>query len=97
VVLLSIFAKIVLRVQWEDKTNRISYPSFRGTGLKALTGIMLWAKFFVGNMFARWWLDAATAVHFYEAIRARWHPRLAFLPGLSQPRCLYHELRVARP
>jgi cytochrome b subunit of formate dehydrogenase len=49
-----------------------------GTGLMAVTGIMLWAKVAVGNMFARWWLDAATAVHFYEAILATlailvWH------------------------
>jgi hypothetical protein len=44
----------------------------------AITGIMLWAKVAVGNAFARWWIDAATAVHFYEAILATaaivvWH------------------------
>ena len=49
-----------------------------GTGLMAVTGIMLWAKVPVGNLLARWWLDAATAVHFYEAILATlailvWH------------------------
>ena len=49
-----------------------------GTALMAVTGIMLWAKVSVGNMLARWWLDAATAVHFYEAILATlailvWH------------------------
>jgi cytochrome b subunit of formate dehydrogenase/nitrate/TMAO reductase-like tetraheme cytochrome c subunit len=49
-----------------------------GTGLMAVTGIMLWAKVYVGNLLARWWLDAATAVHFYEAILATlailvWH------------------------
>jgi cytochrome b subunit of formate dehydrogenase len=49
-----------------------------GTGLMAITGIMLWAKISVGNLFARWWIDAATAVHFYEAILATlailvWH------------------------
>ena len=49
-----------------------------GTGLMAVTGIMLWAKIWVGNLLARWWLDAATAVHFYEAILATlaifvWH------------------------
>ena len=49
-----------------------------GTGLMALTGIMLWAKVSVGNLLARWWIDAATAVHFYEAILATlailvWH------------------------
>jgi cytochrome b subunit of formate dehydrogenase len=49
-----------------------------GTGLMAVTGIMLWAKVPVGNLLARWWIDAATAVHFYEAILATlailvWH------------------------
>ena len=49
-----------------------------GTVLMAVTGIMLWAKVPVGNLLARWWIDAATAVHFYEAILATlailvWH------------------------
>jgi len=49
-----------------------------GTGLMAVTGIMMWAKVYVGNLLARWWVDAATAVHFYEAILATlailvWH------------------------
>jgi formate dehydrogenase gamma subunit len=49
-----------------------------GTGLMAVTGIMMWAKVSVGNLLARWWVDAATAVHFYEAILATlailvWH------------------------
>ena len=49
-----------------------------GTALMAITGIMLWARVSVGNLLARWWLDAATAVHFYEAILATlailvWH------------------------
>ncbi len=49
-----------------------------GTALMALTGTMLWAKVAVGNLLARWWVDAATAVHFYEAILATlailvWH------------------------
>jgi formate dehydrogenase gamma subunit len=49
-----------------------------GTALMAITGIMLWAKVAVGNLLARWCLDAATAVHFYEAILATlailvWH------------------------
>ena len=44
----------------------------------AVTGIMMWAKVWVGNLLARWWVDAATAVHFYEAILATlailvWH------------------------
>jgi cytochrome b subunit of formate dehydrogenase len=49
-----------------------------GTALMGLTGVMLWAKVWVGNLFARWWVDVATAIHFYEAILATlailvWH------------------------
>ena len=49
-----------------------------GTALMGLTGIMLWAKVLVGDLLARWWVDVATAVHFYEAILATlailvWH------------------------
>ncbi len=49
-----------------------------GTALMGLTGMMLWAKVWVGNAFARWWVDVATAIHFYEAILATlailvWH------------------------
>ena len=49
-----------------------------GTGLMGLTGIMIWAKVWVGNILARWWVDVATAVHYYEAILATlaivvWH------------------------
>ena len=49
-----------------------------GTALMGLTGIMLWAKVWFGNLLARWWIDVATSVHFYEAILATlaivvWH------------------------
>lgn len=49
-----------------------------GTALMGLTGIMLWAKVWVGDVLARWWVDVATAIHFYEAILATlailvWH------------------------
>ncbi|HLY40064.1 MAG TPA: cytochrome b/b6 domain-containing protein [Terracidiphilus sp.] len=49
-----------------------------GTALMGVTGIMLWAKVLVGDLLARWWVDVATAVHFYEAILATlailvWH------------------------
>ena len=55
-----------------------------GTALMGLTGIMLWAKIWVGNTLARWWVDIATAVHFYEAILATlaivvWHFYQVFL------------------
>lgn len=35
-----------------------------GTGLMGVTGIMMWAKVWVGNLLARWWVDVATAIHF---------------------------------
>jgi cytochrome b subunit of formate dehydrogenase/nitrate/TMAO reductase-like tetraheme cytochrome c subunit len=49
-----------------------------GTGLMGVTGVMLWAQVWVGNLAARWWVDVATAVHYYEAILATlailvWH------------------------
>ncbi len=49
-----------------------------GTALMGITGVMLWAKVWVGNLLARWWVDVATAVHYYEAILATlailvWH------------------------
>jgi len=49
-----------------------------GTALMGVTGIMLWAKVWVGNLLARWWIDVATSIHFYEAILATlaivvWH------------------------
>jgi cytochrome b subunit of formate dehydrogenase len=49
-----------------------------GTALMGLTGVMLWAKVWVGNLLARWWVDVATTVHYYEAILATlaivvWH------------------------
>lgn len=55
-----------------------------GTVLMGVTGIMLWAKVWVGNLLARWWVDVATAVHYYEAILATlaivvWHFYQVFL------------------
>jgi cytochrome b subunit of formate dehydrogenase len=49
-----------------------------GTALMGLTGVMLWGKVWFGNLLARWWIDVATSVHFYEAILATlailvWH------------------------
>ena len=49
-----------------------------GTALMGLTGVMMWAKVMVGNLLARWWVDVATAIHYYEAILATlailvWH------------------------
>ncbi|MFZ3264805.1 MAG: cytochrome b/b6 domain-containing protein [Terriglobales bacterium] len=55
-----------------------------GVFVMAATGIALWAKVTVGHLFPRWWLDIATAVHFYEAILATlaiivWHFYQVFL------------------
>ena len=55
-----------------------------GLVVMALTGIMLWAKISVGHLLARWWLDVATAIHFYEAVLATlaivvWHFYQVFL------------------
>jgi cytochrome b subunit of formate dehydrogenase len=49
-----------------------------GMIVMAGTGLMLWAKVLVGNHLPRWWLDVATAIHFYEAVLATlaivvWH------------------------
>jgi len=49
-----------------------------GTLIMAVTGAMLWAAITVGNLGPRWWLDVATAIHFYEAVLASlaivvWH------------------------
>jgi cytochrome b subunit of formate dehydrogenase len=55
-----------------------------GMIVMAVTGLMLWAKVLVGNHLPRWWLDIATAIHFYEAILATlaivvWHFYQVFL------------------
>jgi len=55
-----------------------------GLMVMASTGIMLWAKVLVGNLLPRWWLDVATAIHFYEAVLATlaivvWHFYQVFL------------------
>ena len=71
--------------QTKPKFGRFSYAEKAeywalvwGTALMAVTGIMMWAKVWVGDLLARWWVDVATAIHFYEAILATlaivvWH------------------------
>ena len=49
-----------------------------GTVVMASTGLALWFKVQVGHVLPRWWLDIATAIHFYEAVLATlailvWH------------------------
>ncbi|MGA2217179.1 MAG: cytochrome b/b6 domain-containing protein [Terracidiphilus sp.] len=55
-----------------------------GTGLMGVTGVMIWAKVWVGDLLARWWVDVATTIHYYEAILATlaivvWHFYQVFL------------------
>jgi cytochrome b subunit of formate dehydrogenase len=55
-----------------------------GLIVMASTGIALWDKVWVGNRLPRWWLDVATAIHFYEAVLATlaivvWHFYQVFL------------------
>jgi cytochrome b subunit of formate dehydrogenase len=55
-----------------------------GVFVMAGTGIMLWARVFFGDLLPRWWLDVATAIHFYEAVLATlailvWHFYQVFL------------------
>ena len=55
-----------------------------GLIVMAATGLMLWAKVAVSGVLARWWLDVATAIHFYEAVLASlaivvWHFYQVFL------------------
>lgn len=49
-----------------------------GTLIMGLTGLMLWFKLAVSGFLARWWIDIALSIHFYEAILATlaiivWH------------------------
>jgi cytochrome b subunit of formate dehydrogenase len=55
-----------------------------GVMVMAVTGVMLWAKFSVSEFLPRWWMNVATAIHFYEAILASlailvWHFYWVFL------------------
>lgn len=49
-----------------------------GTFIMGLTGLMIWFKISFFSFLARWWIDIALAVHFYEAVLATlaiivWH------------------------
>jgi len=49
-----------------------------GTFIMGLTGLMIWLKIGVFGFLARWWIDIALAIHFYEAVLATlaiivWH------------------------
>jgi formate dehydrogenase gamma subunit len=49
-----------------------------GTIIMGLTGLMIWFKIAIFSFLARWWIDIALAIHFYEAVLATlaivvWH------------------------
>src|SRR6201998_1484 len=61
-----------------------------GIIVMATTGLALWAKVTVGHLVPRWWLDVATAIHFYEAVLAFlaivvWHFYQVFLDPDAYP------------
>jgi cytochrome b subunit of formate dehydrogenase len=41
-----------------------------GTIVMGLTGLMIWYNVITARWMPRWWIDVATAVHFYEAVLA---------------------------
>jgi formate dehydrogenase gamma subunit len=49
-----------------------------GTIVMGLTGLMIWFKIGIFGFLARWWIEVALAIHFYEAVLATlaiivWH------------------------
>ena len=55
-----------------------------GLVVMAATGLLLWFKVLASSWLPRWWMDVATAVHFYEAVLATlaivvWHFYQVFL------------------
>ena len=61
-----------------------------GTALMGLAGVTIWAKVWVGNLPARWWIDVAPLLRGDPGHAC--HPGLALLPGLLRSRCIPHEL-----
>lgn len=72
-----------------------------GTMVMAVTGVMIWAKVLFGNHLPRWVIDAATAVHFYEAILASlailvWHfTMIIFDPEVYPMNWAWYDGRVS--
>jgi len=55
-----------------------------GLMVMAATGLLLWFKVLASSWLPRWWMDVATAIHFYEAVLATlaiivWHFYQVFL------------------
>lgn len=71
--------------------EKIEYWAFLwGTAVMALSGFLLWFNNFTLRFFPKWVADAATAVHFYEALLATfsillWHFYLVIFDPLVYP------------
>ncbi|HXG59041.1 MAG TPA: cytochrome c3 family protein [Thermoanaerobaculia bacterium] len=64
------------RFNYAEKTEY--WAALWGTIVMAATGVMIWYFVGVATWIPRWWIDVATAVHFYEAVLATlaiivWH------------------------
>ncbi len=72
-----------------------------GTFVMATTGLALWFKVAIGNLLPRWWLDVATAIHFYEAVLATlaifvWHfYQVFFDPDIYPMNWAWYDGRVS--
>jgi cytochrome b subunit of formate dehydrogenase len=91
--------------------EKIEYWAFLwGTAVMALSGFLLWFNNFTLHFFPKWVTDAATAIHFYEALLATfsilfWHFYLVIFDPLVYPmdlawlngRVPAEHLRHARP
>jgi len=73
------FAKTRPKFGKFNYVEKIEYFAFLwGTAVMAASGLLLWFNSFVLRHFPKWVLDAATSLHFYEAILATlailiWH------------------------
>lgn len=71
--------------------EKLEYWAFLwGTAVMALSGFLLWFNNFTLRHFPKWMADAATAVHFYEAILATfsillWHFYIVIFDPLVYP------------
>lgn len=71
--------------------EKLEYWAFLwGTAVMALSGFLLWFNNFTLRHFAKWTADAATAIHYYEAILAAfsillWHFYLVIFDPIVYP------------
>jgi cytochrome b subunit of formate dehydrogenase len=72
-------------------TEKMEYWTFLwGTTVMALSGFLLWFNNFTLRRFPKWITDAATAVHWYEALLATfsiliWHFHLVIFDPMVYP------------